>query len=514
MKSFKLLCVGNSFSDNITKYLYSILNSFNVKEIIIANLYIPGCEIKTHLDNAINDKKAYIYRKNTAGVFVNYDNYSLKDGLIDEKWDFVTMQQASGKSGEITTYNEDINKLYDYIKSFLNINCLIGWNMTWAYSKNCQHAEYIKYNNNQKTMYESIINCVQTKILANKKFKFITPLATTIQNARTSYLLDTFTLEDGYHLEDLGEFITGLALVILLTNFNIDDMDLSLIPLRFIPYLNIAKEAILNSLKNPFDVTPSIYTNIPNNDTKELYTKFEDISYNKYCKLDMYLPIDKNTYDVIIHIHGGGLNSGSKEDANDIAKEIAKNGVGFVAINYRLLDNDNYEDYFIDAANAIKYVIDFLKSYDIKSNIYISGQSAGAYIAMMLCFNTKYYKLFKIKPLDIKGYIIESGQATTHFNVLASQKLNSSLQRIDEYAPLYYINEKTKFNKVLLIAYTHDIPCRLSQNKLLYDTIKAFNENANIKLLILEGNHCENSTSLYRCKSSYAKLLLDYIHTS
>lgn len=511
MKSFKLLCVGNSFSDNITKYMYSILNSFNVKEIVIANLYIPGCEIKTHLDNAINDKSAYIYRKNTTGVFVNYDNYSLKNGLLDEKWDFVTMQQASGKSGEISTYNEDINKLYDYIKSFLNDKCIIGWNMTWAYSKDCQHGEYIKYKNNQETMYESILNCVKNRILPNKGFKFITPLATTIQNARTSYLLDTFTLNDGYHLEDLGEFITGLALVIQLTNFNIDDMDLSLIPLKFIPYLNVAKEAILNSLKNPFTITPSIYTNSPNLNEKKLYSKIEDIYYSAYGQLDMYLPIKNTTFDVIIHIHGGGLNSGSKEDANDIAKEVASSGVGFVSINYRLLNNNNYEDYFIDAASAIKYVINFLRNNNIKGNIYISGQSAGAYIAMMLCFNTKYYKYFKIKPLDIKGYIIESGQATTHFNVLASKGLNSNLQRIDKYAPLYYINEKTKFNKVLLIAYTHDIPCRLSQNKLLYDTIKTFNENANIKLLILEGNHCENSTTLYRNKSSYARLLLDFI---
>ena len=35
---------------------------------------------------------------------------------------------------------------------------------------------------------------------------------------------------------------------------------------------------------------------------------------------------------------------------------------------------------------------------------------------------------------------------------------------------------------------------------------------ANINLLVLEGNHCENSTTLYRNKSSYAKLLLDFIN--
>lgn len=511
MQSFKLLCVGNSFSDNITKYMYSILNSFYVKKIIIANLFIPGCEIKTHLDNAINDKSSYIYRKNTAGVFVNYDNYSLKNGLTDEKWDFVTMQQASGKSGEIETYNENINELYTYIKSFLNENCKIGWNMTWAYSNDCKHNEYIKYNNCQSTMYESIINCVKTKIITNKSFEFIAPLATTIQNARTSYLKDTFTLNDGYHLEDLGEFIVGLALVIKLTNFNIDDMDLTLIPLKFIPYIKIAKEAVLNSLKFPFSITPSIYDKDESSNKKEQYEFIKDISYNEYCKLDMYLP-KKNSFDTIIHIHGGGLTSGSKEDANDIAKEIVNNGIGFITINYRFLNNNNYEDYFIDSSCAIKYVIKYLKDKNIKSNIYISGQSAGAYIAMMICFNNKYFKQLKIEPLDIKGYIIESGQATTHFNVLASKKLNSNLQRIDKYAPLYYINEKTKFNRILLIAYTHDIPCRLSQNKLLYDTIKLFNKDANINLLVLEGNHCENSTTLYRNRSSYAKLLLDFIN--
>ena len=48
---FKILAVGNSFSVNALKHVYSILNSFGINEIVVGNLCIGGCSIETHYNN-------------------------------------------------------------------------------------------------------------------------------------------------------------------------------------------------------------------------------------------------------------------------------------------------------------------------------------------------------------------------------------------------------------------------------------------------------------------------------
>lgn len=514
-KSFKLLCVGNSFSDNALNYAYSILNAFGVQEIVLGNLYIGGCDIETHVNNAATNSPSYTYRKNTTGAFKNTNGTKMSTALNDESWDYITLQQSSGKSGMINTYNAQIKALNEFVRqSQTNKNLKVGWHMTWAYATNSNHSDFVNYNNNQLEMYQKIINCVQEKISSNDLFDFIIPNGTAIQNARTSYLKDTFT-SDGYHLEDLGEFIAGLSLVLTITNWNINDLNMNLIPQKFIPYFDIVKESILNAIEKPFEITKSLITTKPEEKKNEYTIKMNQIysDLSTSCKLDMYLPKESN-FDTVIHFHGGGLTGGSKDDYahTQIASKVAANNIGFVSVNYRLYPEAKYPDFFIDAANAVAYVINYLKENNIKGKIYISGQSAGAYIAMMLCFNKTYLNNVNIDVTDIEGWIIEAGQPTTHFNVLVEDGLDSQLQRIDEKAPLYYIDGTTKFKKLLLITYTNDIACREAQTLLTYQTILNYNPNAKVEMRTYEGNHCINSTTAYRDNYIHADIIIDYIN--
>ena len=127
----------------------------------------------------------------------------------------------------------------------------------------------------------------------------------------------------------------------------------------------------------------------------------------------------------------------------------------------------------------------------------ISGQSAGAYLTLMLCLNKDYLKSVGIDNKDIVGWISDSAQTTSHFNILKYEKgLSPLLQRIDETAPLYYIDEKTSFSHVLLMAYEEDLPNRVIQNELLVSTIKNFNKSADIQLILLKQWHCHGSSVL------------------
>ena len=209
--------------------------------------------------------------------------------------------------------------------------------------------------------------------------------------------------------------------------------------------------------------------------------------------LDIYYA--DNPLGVIIYFHGGGFEAGDKCDEHLVAisESFANKGYTFVNVNYSLYPNTKFPSFLVEAAKAVKFVCDYLHVH----NPYITGTSAGAYIAMMLCFNKTFLKDEGIDPLDIKGWIFESGQPTSHFNLMHFEKgLDSMLQRIDELAPLYYVDKDVKLSKALSILYTDDLPNRYEQNKLLISAVKTFNKDAILDDILLKGNHCEGSSHI------------------
>lgn len=208
-------------------------------------------------------------------------------------------------------------------------------------------------------------------------------------------------------------------------------------------------------------------------------------------ELDLYLA--DNPKDTIIHFHGGGFVSGDKSDPQiiEIAEDFVNHGCNFAAVNYSLYPDAKFPLYLFESAQAVKAICEYLNI----NNPYISGTSAGAYIAMMLCFNKEYFDSVNINPLKIKGWIFESGQPTSHFNLMNIEKgLDPYLQRIDELAPLYYINKDIRLSKALFILYDNDLPNRYEQNKLLISSIKYYYPDANIEEVLLSGSHCKGSS--------------------
>ena len=141
--------------------------------------------------------------------------------------------------------------------------------------------------------------------------------------------------------------------------------------------------------------------------------KITDIDYNnnvvfpeKKDFLDIHIPSGKENYPVIVYFHGGALIAGSKEMGKDIGEKLAKNGIGFVSANYRLSPTAKYPDHLNDAQAATEWTFNNIESFggDLK-NIYVSGHSAGAYLAAILALN-KDLKIHKMRK--IKGAILIS----------------------------------------------------------------------------------------------------------
>lgn len=195
----RILAIGNSFSqDAVEQYLYELFDADGQK-VIIGNLYIGGCRLDTHHSNMQSGAARYAYRKVVDGVKTETPNVSLLTGLKDEDWDFVSIQQASGSSGQYDTYTPYLPELLKYIQDNVKSPKLM-FHQTWAYASSSDHGEFPKYDSNQMTMYNAIMSAVSSAMKDNPSISVLIPSGTAIQNARTSYLGDSFN-RDGYHLE-------------------------------------------------------------------------------------------------------------------------------------------------------------------------------------------------------------------------------------------------------------------------------------------------------------------------
>lgn len=257
-KTLKILTIGNSFSDDTMEYVWKISHSLGVEKIRLGNLFIGGCPLDTHYENAMSGRAAYEYRTNYEDSWKNEKGWAMGDAIVSENWDFISLQQSSGSSGVSQSYAR-LNELTSYVKSLAGGETKLVWNMTWAYQEDSTHPEFKNYGGDQATMYGKIVETVRSEVLSKDAVSAVIPVGTAIQNARTSFVGDTLT-SDGYHLTySLGRYIAGLTLVHALTGLDLTDA-------VFCPEgLNenrkkAAVEAARNAVKTPYEVIESVYT--------------------------------------------------------------------------------------------------------------------------------------------------------------------------------------------------------------------------------------------------------------
>ena len=262
-KNLKVLAIGNSFSVDAMEYLYKIADSYGIPNITLGNLYIPGASLATHYNSISNNLSDYVYYKNTNDSWQYHNsNATLFDGLVDEDWDIITIQQVSSYSGLSSTYNSDIDSLIAYVNEYkTNDDAQIVWHMTWAYQSDSTHPNFPTYSSNQLTMYNAIIDAVQEKIDMREDIAYVIPSGTAIQNLRTSYLGDTLT-RDGYHLSlDKGRYTAALTWFLKITGLSIDDITYKPIGVSEQEAIAI-KDAVKKAIDNPYVITDSAYPDL------------------------------------------------------------------------------------------------------------------------------------------------------------------------------------------------------------------------------------------------------------
>jgi acetyl esterase/lipase len=156
------------------------------------------------------------------------------------------------------------------------------------------------------------------------------------------------------------------------------------------------------------------------------------------CRLDVYYPAEAKGFATVVWFHGGGLTGGNRS----VPEGLKGKGIAVVAANYRLSPRVKSPAYIEDAAAAVAWAFRNLQRYGGSTNlIFVSGHSAGGYLASMVGLDQRWLAACQIDANRIAGLIPVSGQAITHFAIRAERGIGDKQPVVDDLAPLYHVRK-------------------------------------------------------------------------
>lgn len=124
----KILSIGNSFSQDAQRYLHRLALREGV-QMKTVNLYIGGCPLRTHYLNMLDDNAAYDFQFNGESTGLKV---SIRQAIVSDNWDYITIQQASHDSAHFARYTPYIEALAAYVRKYCPHTKLLI-HQTWAY---------------------------------------------------------------------------------------------------------------------------------------------------------------------------------------------------------------------------------------------------------------------------------------------------------------------------------------------------------------------------------------------
>ena len=132
-----------------------------------------------------------------------------------------------------------------------------------------------------------------------------------------------------------------------------------------------------------------------------------DFAYGAQARqrLDIYVPDGGAAgAPVVVFFHGGGWDSGNKEDYAFVGKALAAQGFVSVVADYRLVPEVRFPAFVEDGAKAIRWTHDHIGEYGgDPRRLYLLGHSAGAYNAAMLTLDAHYLSQVGLRPSAVRA---------------------------------------------------------------------------------------------------------------
>jgi acetyl esterase/lipase len=154
------------------------------------------------------------------------------------------------------------------------------------------------------------------------------------------------------------------------------------------------------------------------------------------CRLDLHVPVATSDFATVVWFHGGGLTKGERE----LPRPLLNRGFAVVGAGYRLSPSVKAATCIEDAAAAVAWTFRSIADHGGNPNrIYVSGHSAGGYLAAMVGLDKRWLAIHSIDADRLAGIVPYSGQCITHFTIRSERGIPDRQPLIDEFAPLYHV---------------------------------------------------------------------------
>ncbi|XP_060191178.1 probable carboxylesterase 17 [Lycium barbarum] len=202
-------------------------------------------------------------------------------------------------------------------------------------------------------------------------------------------------------------------------------------------------EGLIKVYNNGHIERPPIVPNVPSNSLPNHNVIAKDVILHNPTNLwsRIYLPNAANKLPLLVYFHGGGFSVGSaawKCYHDFLANLASKIGCVIMSVNYRSAPENRLPAAYDDGFHAITWLKNqALANYKEQnwwsskcnfSNMFLSGDSAGANIAYHVAIRLNSYNL---KPLCLKGLILIQpffgGESRTHSEKYSVQPSYSAL---------------------------------------------------------------------------------------
>jgi len=127
------------------------------------------------------------------------------------------------------------------------------------------------------------------------------------------------------------------------------------------------------------------------------------------CWISTFL-LEPMNAPVLMFMHGGGLNGGDKRRVAHIGRRFASEGFITVCSNYRLSPANTHPAHIEDASAAFDWIYRNIAEYGGNPDrIFVSGGSAGGYLAALLAYDGRYLAKHNLLTDQIVAVIPISG---------------------------------------------------------------------------------------------------------
>jgi arylformamidase len=161
-------------------------------------------------------------------------------------------------------------------------------------------------------------------------------------------------------------------------------------------------------------------------------------------KLDVFAPANAKDLPVMIFIHGGEWNAGSKDLYSSLAVPFLQSNAICVIVGFDNIPPNNMSGLVGQVRSAVTWVFKNAKQIGADpTNIYVSGHSSGGHLASMMLVTD--WKKQGLPTNLLKGGVIMSGWTNLYPDSLSIRQkyLKLTAKDIKEYSPVDYAQNIT-----------------------------------------------------------------------